>query len=433
VIGKSRQEGKTREQTISDRWEWAERSVWTEAMLTAHEKGVKGGRWYSLMDKVYRRSNLESAWKQVRRNKGCSGIDKQSIAMFEHHASDRLDKLHDELQNDRYRANDIRRAYIEKSGSKKKRPLGIPTVKDRIVQTALRNAIQPIFERKLVEHSYGYRPRRNAKDALRRVTTLMAEGYHWIVDADIEKFFDTIDHEILMDEVKKEIVDSRILGLLEQYCTQTIWDEMRSWTPEQGTPQGGSISPLLSNIYLHPVDMELRKAGYEMVRYADDLVLLCRSQAEAEEALTYLQKLMEERKLKLHAEKTRIVETSEKGGFDFLGYHFERGTRWPSMKSMKKLRASIRTKTKRCNGHSLEAIIIAINPILRGWFNYFKHSNPWVFVRTDGWVRMRLRSILRKRHHRRGRGGGFDHIRWPNKFFRAKGLFTMSEARKVLC
>jgi RNA-directed DNA polymerase len=353
--------------------------------------------------------------------------------MFEDHASDRLDKLAEELRSDRYRANDIRRAYIEKSGSKKKRPLGIPTVKDRVVQTALRNAIQPIFERKFVEHGYGYRPRRNAKDALRRVTTLMAAGYHWIVDADIEKFFDTIDHGMLMDEVKKEIVDSRILELLEQYCTQTIWEEMRSWTPEQGTPQGGPISPSLSNMYLHPVDMELQKAGYEMVRYADDLVLLCRSQAEAEEALSYLQKLMEERKLKLHAEKTRIVETSEKGGFDFLGYHFENGTRWPSMKSMKKLRASIRMKTKRCNGHSLEAIIIAINPILRGWFNYFKHSNPKAFERTDGWVRMRLRSILRKRRHRRGRNCGFDHIRWPNKFFRAKGLFTMAEARKVLC
>jgi RNA-directed DNA polymerase len=432
VIAKSRQEGKTREQTILDRWAWVERSVWTEAMLTALEKGVKGGRWYSLMDKVYTRSNLESAWQQVRKNKGSSGIDKQSIAMFEDHASDRLDKLHEELRSGRYRANDIRRSYIKKTGSKKKRPLGIPTVKDRIVQTALRNAIQPIFERKFHEHSYGYRPRRDAKDALRRVTSLMAEGYHWIVDADIASFFDTIDHGILLDEVKKEIVDSRILGLLEQYMTQTIWDEMRTWTPEQGTPQGGPISPLLSNIYLHPVDMELRKAGYEMVRYADDLVLLCRSEAEAKEALTYLQKLMEERKLKLHAEKTRIVETSEKGGFDFLGYHFERGTRWPSGKSMRKMRDSIREKTKRCNGHSLEAIIATINPMLRGWFNYFKHSNLWVFKSTDGWVRMRLRSILRKRHHGRGRGRGLDHIRWPNKFFRTKGLFTMAEARKVL-
>jgi RNA-directed DNA polymerase len=402
-------------------------------MLTALEKGVKGGRWYSLVDKVYARGNLESAWKQVRKNKGSSGIDKQSIAMFEHHVSDRLDKLHDELQSGMYRADDIRRSYIKKPGSKTKRPLGILTVKDRVVQTALRNAIQPIFERKFVEHSYGYRPRRSAKDALRRVTTLMSEGYHWIVDADIEKFFDTIDHGILMDEVKKEIVDERILELLEQYCTQPIWEEMRTWTPEQGTPQGGSISPLLSNIYLHPIDMELQKAGYEMVRYADDLVLLCRSKAEAEEALSYLQKLMGERKLRLHAEKTRIVEAGEKGGFDFLGYHFERGTRWPSRKSMRKMKDSVHSKTKRCNGHSLEAIIATINPMLRGWFNYYKHSSQWVFEATDGWVRMRLRSILRKRQHRRGRGGGFDHMRWPNKFFQEKGLFTMKEARKVLC
>lgn len=428
-----RHEGEAHSPSRKDRWEWVERSVWTEAMLAALEKGVKGGRWYSVMDKVYKPKNLESAWKQVRKNKGSSGVDAQSVSMFEHGLSHRLEQTAEELRTGRYQPHDIRRTYITKLGSPQKRPLGIPTVKDRVVQTALRNVIEPIFERKFVEHSYGFRPKRSAKDALRRVTGLMKQGYDWIVDADIEKYFDTIDHRILMEEVEKEIIDGRILTMIDQYCRQRIVEEMRTWTPDRGTPQGAVISPLLSNIYLHPVDVAIQNAGYEMIRYADDLILLCRTQAEAESGLQYLRTLLEERKLTLHAEKTRIVDAREPEGFDFLGYHFARGTRWPCKKSKKKFRESVRSKTKRNNGHSLSTIISTINPILRGWFAYFKHSNSYTFRDMDGWVRMRLRSILRRRCGRRGRGRGRDHQRWPNKFFQEQGLFTMTEARKLLC
>lgn len=416
-----------------DRWSWVEHSIWTESMLTALDEGVKGGKWYSLMDKVYSRKSLAKAWSKVRRNKGSSGVDKQSINMFEHQAGENLDVLSDELKSGSYTPKPIKRTYIPKLGSKERRPLGIPTVKDRIVQTSLRNVMEPIFERKFLEHSYGFRPQRSCKDALRRVQQLLNEGYTWVVDADIEKYFDTIGHDILMEEVEKEISDGRVIDLISSYLNQSIMEGLRNWEPERGTPQGAVISPLLANIYLHPMDEAMEAKGYKMIRYADDLVILCKTQSEANKALQYLKELLRRRKLYLNVEKTHIVDATQRGGFDFLGYHFERGYRWPRKKSIKKLRDSIREKTRRTNGNSMECIIKQINPILRGWFNYFKHSHKYTFTDVDGWVRMRLRSILRKRRGGKGRGRGRDHQRWPNAYFRELGLFTMKEAHKFLC
>jgi len=417
----------------NDRWSWVERSVWTDSMLTALDKGVKGGKWFSLIDKVSSRKNLKVSWEKVRKNQGSSGVDRQSISLFERHADDNLHALREELKTKRYTPRSVRRVYIPKPGSKERRPLGIPTVKDRIVQTALRNVLEPIFEKKFVEHSYGFRPQRGSKDALRRVQELLNDGYQWVVDADIERYFDTIDHEMLMEEVEKEVSDGRVLDLIRSYLKQSITDELEMWEPKGGTPQGAVISPLLANIYLHPIDEAMRARGYQMVRYADDLVILCKSQAEAQEALTYLSKLLQERKLRLNPEKTHIVDATRRGGFDFLGYHFERGYRWPRKKSIKKLRDAIRAKTKRANGNSMQYIIAQINPILRGWFNYFKHSHKNTFPRIDGWVRMRLRSILRKRRGGKGRGRGKDHNRWPNAYFLELGLLTITEAHQFLC
>jgi RNA-directed DNA polymerase len=364
----------------------------------------------------------------VKANGGGAGVDHVTIEQFESRFDEELESLHRSLRDGTYRPQAIRRSWIPKPGSKEKRPLGIPTVRDRVVQTALRNVLEPIFERDFATHSYGFRPGRGCKDALRRVDGLLKAGYHYVVDADLKSYFDTIPWTPLMNRIREKIADGRVLLLLEQFLSQKIMDGMASWTPEGGSPQGAVVSPLLSNIYLDPLDHRMEAMGIEMVRYADDLVLLCRTADAATDALGRLQSWTTQAGLTLHPEKTCIVDVRAPGGFDFLGYHFERGYRWPRPKSRKKLKEAIRPKTRRCNGHSLEAIIGAINPILRGWFAYFKHSHANTFREIDGWVRMRLRSILRKRKGGRGRGRGADHQRWPNAYFRKRGLFSMEDA-----
>jgi len=426
----SKQAGDTQR---AEKWGWVEPSVWTDRMLAALEDGVKGGKWYSLMDKVYTRSNFESAWQKVKSNRGAAGVDGQSILKFEKKLLQNIEYTREELRTDRYEPKPVKRKWIPKPGSTKQRPLGIPTVKDRVVQTALRNVIEPIFEAKFSENSFGFRPGRGCKGALREVDRLLKTGYAWVVDADLKNYFDSIDHERLMDEVKKEISDGRILGLVEGYLKQHVLDGLKEWEPEKGTPQGAVISPLLANIFLHPVDVAMAEAGYRMIRYADDLVVLCLSLEEAEAALSMVRALAEGRGLALHSEKTRIIDATKKGGFEFLGYHFERGKRWPRQKSILKFRDSVRKKTPRTSGKSLAVIVGETNKTLRGWFEYFKHSCKATFRPLDGWVRMRLRSILRKRSGRRGRGRGADNQRWPNAFFEEMGLFTLVTAHRNLC
>lgn len=415
------------------RWGWVERSVWTDRMLEALEKGVKGGVWFSLIDKVYRPRTLQQAWQRVRAKKGGPGVDHQSIEAFERDLERNLAKLHEELRQGSYRPRPILRVYIEKDGSKEKRPLGIPTVRDRVVQSALRMVIEPIFERNFARHSYGFRPRRGCKDALRRVDQLLKAGSRWVADVDLKAYFESIPREELMEEIRRHIADSRVLELIEGFLKQGILEDLVLWSPERGTPQGAVISPLLANIYLHPVDVVMEEAGYEMVRYADDIVVVCRSDTEGQEALGLIRRLTEARKLTLHPEKTRLVDSGAPGeGFEFLGYHFERGIRWPRKRSLKKLKDAIRSKTKRCNGHSMEATVEDINGTLRGWFEYFKHSHKWTFTRIDPWVRRRLRSILRKRAKLNGISRGRDHQRWPNRYFRDLGLFSLVEAHGAL-
>lgn len=425
TVPEAKQAGETQE-----RWRWVEPTVWTERMLSALERGVKGGKWYSLMDKVYALPNLKSAFEEVKRRKGGAGVDHETIEMFERNLEENLRRVSEELASGRYRPRAIKRTWIPKPGSREKRPLGIPTVRDRVAQAALRHVLEPIFEREFAEQSYGFRPKRGCKDALRRVRRLLEAGNHWVVDADLKSYFDTIPHERLIERVEERVSDGRIIGLLREYLKQEVLDTMTSWKPEEGTPQGAVISPLLSNLYLNELDHKMEELGHEMVRYADDLVILSRSQEEAEEALKEVSKWTAEAGLKLHPEKTRIVDAREKkAGFDFLGYHFEQGLRWPRKKSLKKFKDTIRVKTKRKNGRSLKVIIEDVNRTTRGWFEYFKQSHRTTFKPLDGFIRRRLRTILKRRKGRKGKARTMqDHIRWPNAYFTEQGLLTLEAA-----
>ena len=409
---------------VRARWAWTEPSVWTDRMLTALETGVKGGVWFSLMDKVWSRANLESAFAKVRSNRGGAGVDRVTVAMFGARLEAELTRLQEQLRTDAYAPQAVRRVWIPK-GDGAMRPLGIPTVRDRVVQTALRNVLEPVFEREFAVHSYGFRPGRSAKDALRRVDTLLRSGHRHVVDADIKAYFDSIPKEALMARVRERVADGRVLCLLEQYLSQPVMEALKTWTPDAGTPQGAVISPLLANLYLNPLDHLMARSGVEMVRYADDFVLLCRSREQAESALEAVRAWMEKAGLTLHPDKTRVVSMDENGGyFEFLGYRFVRRKgrdyRFPRPKSEKKLRDALRPLTRRNNGGSLEKIIADI-----------MHAHHTVFPEIDGWVRMRLRSILRKRHRGKGRGRGGDHQRWPNAYFAGHGLFCLTTAHAM--
>lgn len=409
-------------------WWWVERRVWTEAMLTRLTSGESADRvWFRLWDKTYAPANLQSACDQVWRKGGSAGADGQTVAHFERHAEDELQRLHEQLRAGTYRPQPVRRAWIPKPGSTERRPLGIPAVRDRIVQGALRHVLEPIFETEFAEHSYGFRPGRGAKDALRRVDTLLKAGHVWVVDADLKNYFDTIPHERLLALVRERVADGRVLALVESFLRAGVLEEAKGWQPtECGTPQGGVISPLLANLYLHPLDHQMAAAGWEMVRYADDFVILARSEAEAHQALAAVRAWVSAAGLTLHPEKTRVVDASAPGGFDFLGYHFERSMKWPRPKSLEKLKERVRAKTSRLDGRSLEEIVTDVNRTLRGWYQYFQHSKANTFTAVDGFVRRRLRSLLQWRVDGRGQGIGATHQRWPNAWFARHGLLSLA-------
>jgi RNA-directed DNA polymerase len=414
----------------ASRWAWVEPTVWNKRMLAALETGVKGGKWFSLIDKVYALPNLRAAFAKVKANAGAAGADRQTIEMFEQHLEANLERLSQALRDGSYRPQPVRRQWIPKPGNGgEKRPLGIPTVRDRVAQAAVRNVMEPIYEKEFAAHSYGFRPGRCCKDALSRVSELLNRGYTWVVDADLKSYFDTIPHRELMGKIRQKMSDGRVLELIQAYLEQPILDGMEQWTPEGGTPQGAVLSPLLSNIYLDPLDHHMSRQGHEMVRYADDFVILCRSEDEARGALAKVQQWVEAAGLRLHPEKTRIADANGEEGFEFLGYHFKRGMRFPRRKSITKMRETIRGKTSRTEGKSLSVIIKNVNRTLRGWFEYFQHAHHNSFPQLDGWVRMRLRSILRKRRGRKGRGRGRDHQRWPNAYFAQHGLYSLTTAR----
>jgi len=428
----------TDKQAEADLWQryGAKHGVWTEAMLIALGRGKEGNKWFTLIDKVRSEKTLGMAWEAVRSNAGAAGVDRISVAFFEKDSQQRLLAVNERLTENSYRPQAIRRVHIPKAGSSEMRPLGIPTVTDRVVQTALKMVIEPIFESQFADSSYGFRPGRGCKDALREVERLLRSGLTHVVDVDIKGYFDNIPHAPLMRLVKERIADGKVLDLIESCLKQPIVEEGKeAEIPDKGSPQGGVISPLLANIYLDPLDRLLAASGIQSVRYADDIVILTPDAEAARQALELVQGWMAGAQLTLHPDKTRIVDMTQADSFfDFLGYRFQRARsgkllRLIRPKSQQKLRENLRPRTRRANGKSLPAIIAIINPVLRGWGNYFQQALRGEHVRMDQWVRMRLRSILRKRHRGKGRGKGLDHHKWPNRYFEKFGLYSLVLAR----
>jgi RNA-directed DNA polymerase len=411
---------------IRDRWGWVEHSVWTDRMLTRLEASEPTTVWFGLWDKVCAERNLQAAFWAVWRNDGAAGVDGQTVSQFDEQSEAELTRLREELQSKRYRRQPARRVWIEKPGTTEKRPLGIPAVRDRTVEAALRKVLEPIFENDFAESSYGFRPGRGCRQAVGRVEELLSQGYIWCVDCDLKSYFDTIPHSGLLGLVKQRVVDGSVLALIQQCLQAGVLEELKGWQPtERGTPQGAVISPMLANLYLNPLDHELERRGWGLVRYADDIVVLCRTRAEAETVLNYLREWTTAAGLTLHPTKTRIVEATVEG-FDFLGWHFRGGKKWPRKKSLQKLQDKLRPLTRRTNGRSLSAILAKVNPILRGWHGYFRESYPTGLSGPDGWLRRRLRAMLRKREKRPGYGlSEADSRRWPNRWFAAQGLWSL--------
>jgi RNA-directed DNA polymerase len=401
-------------------------------MLDALLTGVRGGKWHTLYDKVCLSDNIFSASQSVLVNRGAAGVDHQTVEKFWDHILDEIRGLEEELRSRKYQPHAVKRVWIPKPGSKEERPLGIPSVRDRVVQTALLNVLEPIFDVTFAKDSYGFRKGRGCHHALARVEALLNEGCVYVVDADLKSYFDTIPKDRLLDRVRECVSDRGILALVEKFLEQGVMDGLREWTPERGTPQGAVISPLLANLYLNPLDHIMVDAGIAMIRYADDFVIMCRTREEADQALGQVKQWVEENGLTLHPTKTKIVDARTEG-FDFLGYTFRGRLRLPRKKSLDKLKETLRAKTKRTSGNSLQCTVAALNATLRGWFVFFRHCHWNVFTGLDEWIRGRLRSILRKRAGRRGRGRGADHQRWRNTYFTDLGLYSLKTAHGRLC
>jgi len=395
---------------------------------------------HSLVDKVYQPKNLRGAWEKVKANRGSGGIDGQSLAEFEQGLDEHLGGLHEELRTDRYRPLPVKRVEIPKAGKPgEKRPLGIPAVYDRVCQQALLNRLEPIFEPLFDDSSFGYRPGRSAKDALRKVWREIEAGAEWIVDADLKDYFGAIDHEKLMTLVAQRVADGRVLTLIEQMLTAGYMERGRLFPTPQGTPQGGVVSPLLSNILLTPFDREMRRRGYQLTRYADDWVVTCRNRREAEVALRIAEKILETLGVRVNRQKTQIVHVRH--GFAFLGYKIKQGSRalrlpeakirsgvrsgdlyaYPTQKSVDRFKEAIRRKTRRRIPLSTAELIREINPGIRGWGEYYKRAHVRkLFNRLDRWMVQRLWS----HHHKRWRCTGWKTL--PERRLRGElGLVSL--------
>jgi RNA-directed DNA polymerase len=409
--------------------QWAHPLVWTESMLsTLLENKVKGGKWHTLYDKVISERNLSVSAMKVVDKQGAAGVDKQTVQVFFERNKEEIDRLQLALKDESYRPLPVRRVEIPKPGSNEKRALGIPTVRDRVVQTALVHVLEPIFDATFHDRSFGFRHGIGCHDALRCVERLLSEGYVYVVDADLKSYFDTIPKDRLLDLVKQKVSDSAVLALVKKYLDQEIMFELLTWETGAGVPQGAVLSPLLSNIYLNPMDHIMAAKGFQMVRYADDFVILCRTQEEAESALAEVRTWVESAGLNLHPDKTHIVDFREKS-FGFLGYSFQGRFRFPRTKSQQKIVARICELTPRKSGDSMACIVSRINRMLRGWFNYFRHCFWNIFERYDETIRSRLRRLLMKRNRKNPKRLRRT-IRWPNSYFTKLGLYSLSEAQR---
>ena len=407
---------------------WAQPVVWTDRMLTTLlENKVRGGRWHALIDKVYAELNLYTAAHKVTATGKAAGVDGQSSEAFEEHLLVETRQLAEQIKAQTYRPSAVRRVHIPKPGRlNETRPLGIPTVRDRVVQRAIVNVIEPILDHQFHERSFGFRHGRGAHDALRIVEQKIQEGCVYVIDADLKGYFDTIPKDRLLKLIKEHISDSRILKLIKQFLDQSILEELREWTPIAGVPQGAVLSPVLSNLYLNPLDHAMSDAGFEMVRYADDFVVLCRSEFEAEVALQMMTEWVEQAGLTLHPTKTQIVD-SRSESFAFLGYSFRGDQIYPRRQSLAKMKARIRELTPRQRSGSLESIAKELNRVLIGWFQYFRHCRWTIFKDLDAKIRSRLRRLLLKRHRKNPKRLPRQQ-RWPNDYFTKVGLYSLREA-----
>ena len=392
------------------------------------ENEMKKRKWYSLIDKVWRHDNLEKAADLVIRNAGAAGVDRQSTKQFLVNKDIHLQEIIRLLREKRYEPKPVKTFEIPKDNNKV-RSLGIPTVRDRIVQQSLRLVTEPIFENKFKDCSYGFRPNRNCHQAVAKVEAYINAGNLWAVEVDIENFFDSIDHELLIDQVADEISDGRILKLIRAFLTSGIMKEGKTIAKKEGTPQGGVISPLLGNIYLHPLDEALTEQGFNLVRYADDQVIMCKSEEEADRALSAFMSILEKLKLKANMSKTKKVKLSDEEGTEFLGFLITAKYKFPRDKSIKKFKDKVRARTRRIAPVSLKQLIQNLNPIIRGWGEYFRKGNSYkAFAKLDSWIRMRLRCFIEKHKSYNA------NKRISNNFFESNGLISLLTMRKLtLC